>query len=118
MTKNLTKLILKILQKNNKFMTEEEIIKDIITNFNHLDYDRTQRCVDKKSNAYKPRSVASGSGGVISPKVLTMVDIPPMKTLKHPKREQIICAVIAGKLDFLKDNCNHLIELARGMGRD
>lgn len=69
---------------------------------NHLDYDKTPRCVDKKSAAYKPRSVASGSGGVISPKVLTMVDIPPMRTLRHPKREQIICAVIAGKLEFLK----------------
>ena len=68
----------------------------------HLDYGKTQRCIDPKTAAYKPRSVLSGSGGVISPKVLTMVDIPPMKTLKHPKREQIICAVIAGKLEFLK----------------
>ncbi|MDO8641067.1 MAG: hypothetical protein Q7R33_05945, partial [Nitrosarchaeum sp.] len=66
---------------------------------NHKDYNSFQ--ISKlKPSKYKPLSIRSG--GVVTPRVVTTVDIPPTKSLDHPKREQLICAAIAGKLDFLK----------------
>ncbi len=68
---------------------------------NHSEYGGPSRCKDKGFTKFKPISLST-SGGVVSPRVITMVDIPPMKELKHPKREQVILSVIGGKLEFLK----------------
>jgi hypothetical protein len=70
----------------------------------HKEYENgsLKKICSKKATKYSPMSLLAGQGGGPKPKVVTVVDIPPMRTLQHPKREKVLCAVIAGKLDFLK----------------